>query len=66
MARRQKQRLQRHLEELVGEVGGPPVLPGQLLVLVNGAMSTSAVLGTAEPALHAKSAAAALLDAAGL
>ena len=66
VARRQKQRLQRHLEELVRNVGGPPELPGQLLVLANGAMSTSAVLGSADPALHAKSAATALLDAAGL
>jgi AcrR family transcriptional regulator len=66
VARRQKHRLQRHLEELVREVGGPPELPGQLLVLANGAMATSAVLGSADPALDAKSAAAALLDAAGL
>ncbi len=66
VARRQKHRLQRHLEELVSDVGGPPELPGQLLVLANGAMSTSAVMGTPDPALHAKSAAAALLDAAGL
>ena len=66
VARSQKHRLQRHLEELVGDVGGLPELPGQLLVLANGAMSTSAVLGTPDPALHAKSAAAALLDSAGL
>ena len=66
VARRQKHRLQRHLEELVREVGGPTELPGQLLVLANGAMATSAVLGSPDPALHAKSAAAALLDAAGL
>ena len=65
-ARRQKHRLERYLEDLVGEVGGPPELPGQLLVLANGAMATSAVLGSADPALNAKSAAAALLDAAGL
>jgi AcrR family transcriptional regulator len=65
VARRQKRRLQRHLEELVREVGGPPELPGQLLVLANGAMATSAVLGSPDPALAAKSAAAALLDAAG-
>jgi AcrR family transcriptional regulator len=66
VARSQKHTLQRHFEELVRERGGPPELPGQLLVLANGAMSTSAVLGSADPALHAKSAAAALLDAAGL
>lgn len=66
VARRQKQGLQRHLEALVREVSGPPELPGQLLVLANGAMSTSAVLSSLDPALHAKSAAAALLDAAGL
>jgi AcrR family transcriptional regulator len=62
-ARAQKRRLQRHLE---GLVDGPPELAGQLLVLANGAMATSAVLGSADPALHARSAAAALLDAAGL
>lgn len=66
VARRQKQGLARHLDELVGELDGPPTLSGQLLVLANGAMATSAVLGTPDPALHAKSAAAALLDAAGL
>ncbi len=66
VARRQKHRLQRHFQELVRELDGPPELPGQLLVLANGAMSTSAVLGSADPALHAKSAAAALLNAAGL
>ena len=63
VARRQKQRLQEHLETLVREVGGPPELSGQLMVLANGAMATSAVLGSPEPARHAKSAAAALLDA---
>jgi AcrR family transcriptional regulator len=62
-ARHQKHRLQRHLEELANQVGGPPELGGQLLVLANGAMATSAILGSAEPAVHGKSAAAALLDA---
>jgi AcrR family transcriptional regulator len=66
VARRQKRRLERHLDELVRAVGGPPELPGQLLVLANGAMATSAVLGSSDPALHAKSAATALLDAAGV
>ena len=66
VARHQKQGFARHLDELVGALDGPPALTGQLLVLANGAMATSAVLGTPEPALHAKSAAAALLDAAGL
>jgi AcrR family transcriptional regulator len=65
VARRQKHRLQRHLEALAREVGGAPELAGQLLVLANGAMATSAVLGTPEPALHAKAAAAALLDPGG-
>ena len=63
VARRQKRRLQDHLEKLVREVGGPPELSGQLMVLADGAMATSAVLGSPEPARHAKSAAAALLDA---
>jgi AcrR family transcriptional regulator len=65
VARRQKLRLQRHLEELVHDIGGPPELSGQLMVLANGAMATSAILSSADPALHAKAAAAALLDAAG-
>jgi AcrR family transcriptional regulator len=59
VALRQKQRLQRHFEELVG-----PELAGQLLVLANGAMATSAVLGSAEPARHAKAAAEVLLGQA--
>jgi AcrR family transcriptional regulator len=65
VARRQKRALEAHLETLVRAIGGPPALPGQLLVLANGAMATSAVLGSPEPALHAKAAAESLLDAAG-
>jgi AcrR family transcriptional regulator len=65
VTRGQKLRLQRHLGDLVDRAAAPPELAGQLLVLANGAMATSAVLGSADPALHAKSAAASLLDAAG-
>jgi AcrR family transcriptional regulator len=61
VARRQKHRLQQHLQGLVEQIDGPPELSGQLLVLANGAMATSAVMGSPEPALHAKSVAAALL-----
>jgi AcrR family transcriptional regulator len=63
-ARRQKRRLHEHLEALAVGAGGGPELAGQLLVLANGAMATSAVLGSPEPALHARSAAAALVAGA--
>jgi AcrR family transcriptional regulator len=62
----QKRALERHLGELVRAAGGPPALPGQLLILANGAMATSAILGSPEAARQAKAAAATLLDAAGI
>ena len=60
----QKRALERHFDELVRAAGGPPALAGQLLILANGAMATSAMLGSPEPAWHAKAAAATLLDVA--
>lgn len=60
----QKRALQRHLDGLVRAAGAPPALAGQLLVLANGAMATSAMLGSPEAARHARAAAAVLLDAA--
>jgi penicillin amidase len=60
----QKRTLERHLDGLVRAAGGPPALTSQLLILANGAMATSAMLGSPEAARQAKAAAAALLDAA--
>jgi hypothetical protein len=62
----QKRALKRHLDGLVRAAGGPPALTSQLLILANGAMATSAMLGSPEAAREAKAAAAVLLDAAGI
>jgi hypothetical protein len=66
VSRRQKSGLHRHFAGLARALGGPDELAGQLLVLANGAMATSAVLGSPQPAVDAKRAAVALLDAAGI
>ena len=66
IARRQKQALESLLAGLVRDLGGPVAMSGQMLVLLNGAMATSAVLGSPTPALQAKAAAQTLLDAADL
>jgi AcrR family transcriptional regulator len=58
----QKGALQAFVGELVRAAGAPAALTGQLLVLINGAMATSAILGSTEPAQQAKAAAQALLD----
>jgi AcrR family transcriptional regulator len=60
----QKRALERHLDGLVRAAGAPPALTSQLLILANGAMATSAMLGSPEAARQARAAAAALLDAA--
>lgn len=60
----QKRALERHLDGLVRAASGPPALASQLLILANGAMATSAMLGSPEAARQAKTAAASLLDAA--
>lgn len=56
--------LRRYLAGLVADAGLPTGLADQLQLLAEGAMVTSAVFGTAEPALQAREAAAVLLTAA--
>jgi AcrR family transcriptional regulator len=62
----QKRALESHLDGLVRDAGGPPELTRQLLILANGAMAISAMLGAPEAARQAQAAATALLDAAGV
>lgn len=50
----QKRALGRHLDGLVRAAGVPPALTSQLLILANGAMATSAMLGSPEAAQEAK------------
>lgn len=57
----QKGALEEFVGELVRAAGGPPTLTGQLLILINGAMVTSAIRASTEPARQAKAAAQSLL-----
>lgn len=52
------------LDELVAAGPWPPAVAGQLAVLLNGAMATTAVVGSSAPAVAARAAAETLLDAA--
>ncbi|MER6913072.1 TetR/AcrR family transcriptional regulator [Streptomyces sp. NPDC000594] len=64
IARTHKTALRAHFAALTAELGAPAVLADQLAILANGAMATAGIQGTPESAIHAKSAAKALLDAA--
>jgi AcrR family transcriptional regulator len=64
IARGNKLGLREYLGDLVAAAGLPAPLTDQLVVLANGAMSTAGILNSPEPAIHAKNAAAVLLDAA--
>jgi AcrR family transcriptional regulator len=59
---RQKHDLERFLDVLVAAAGAPPELSRQLVMLVNGAMVTAAILDAPDAALQAKDAARTLLD----
>jgi AcrR family transcriptional regulator len=59
----QKRALLALLFELVAAAKAPPAVAEQLFILANGAMVTSAILGSPEPARTAKDAALALLAA---
>lgn len=52
------------LDELVAAGPWPPDVAGQLAVLLNGAMATTAVVGSSAPAVAARAAAETLLDVA--
>lgn len=64
IARGNKQGLRQYLGTLVAAAGLPASLADQLAILANGAMASAGILGSPEPALHAKNAATTLLDAA--
>ncbi|EWS79851.1 TetR family transcriptional regulator [Brachybacterium phenoliresistens] len=61
--REHKEGFQARMAELVREAGLPEQLAPQLALLAEGAQTTAAILGTAEPAEHARAAAETLLDA---
>jgi len=61
--RTHKESFQRVLAELVAAAGGNPALAPQLALLAEGAQTTAAISGSAEPARHARQAAEILIDA---
>jgi len=61
--RAHKESFQRVVDELVAAAGGEPVLGPQLVLLAEGAQTTAAIRGSAEPAHQARRAAEILIDA---
>jgi AcrR family transcriptional regulator len=66
VARAHKEAFQEYLAGLVAEAGGPPELAGHLALLAEGATTTAAISGSAEPARQARDAARVLLEASRL
>jgi len=66
LVRAHKAAFQRYVADLVADAGGPPSLAAQLAILAEGAQTTAAIAGTPEAAAQARSAAATLIDAAGV
>lgn len=64
LAREHKQSFQRDVAVLVERAGADPSLAPQLALLAEGAQTTAAISGSAEPATHARAAAEVLIDAA--
>jgi AcrR family transcriptional regulator len=62
-ARAHKRHFRAELEGLVARLGGPADLAGQLALVAEGAITTSALTGSAEPARQARRIATVLLDA---
>ena len=62
-ARTHKESFQRALSELVAAAGADPALAPQLALLAEGAQTTAAISGSAEPARQARQAAGILIDA---
>ncbi|WP_171166698.1 TetR/AcrR family transcriptional regulator [Streptomyces sp. I05A-00742] len=60
-ARSHKDAFRRYLAGLVAGAGAPDALTGQILLLAEGAITTAAISGSPEPALHAREAARVLL-----
>lgn len=63
-ARQHKALFQAYVARLVLEAGADPSLAPQLAILAEGAQTTAAIAGTGEAAVHARRAAAILIDAA--
>lgn len=61
--RTQKTSFQRYVAALVEDLGGPPELAAQLVLLAEGAQTTAAIQGRPEAAAHARAAAEVLIDA---
>jgi len=66
ISRAHKEAFQDYLAGLVAAAGGPPELAGHLALLAEGAMTTAAIAGSAEPARQARAAALVLLEASGV
>ncbi len=64
IVREQKKRFQDYLARLAAAAGAPDGLAPQLAILAEGAITTAAIAGSAEPARHARAAAEILIDAA--
>ncbi|MHA7262197.1 TetR/AcrR family transcriptional regulator [Arthrobacter sp. TMN-37] len=63
-AREHKASFQDYVGRLAQEAGAPPTLAPQLSILAEGAQTTAAIAGRPDAALHARSAAEVLIDAA--
>ena len=64
-ARAHKLAFRRYLDGLVAEAGLAPELAAHLQLLAEGAMTTAAISGSAQPAKQARAAARVLLGSAG-
>jgi AcrR family transcriptional regulator len=64
IVREHKRGVQKDLERIVAEAGGPDWLAPQLSLLSEGAQTTAAIMGSHTAAAHARAAAATLIDAA--
>ena len=62
LARAHKTAFRRYLAGLVADAGLRPGLTDELLLIAEGAMVTAGIFGTAEPAAHARRAAATLIS----
>ncbi|GAA2061008.1 TetR/AcrR family transcriptional regulator [Williamsia deligens] len=63
-ARDHKESFQVYVDGLVADIGAPPALARQLVLLAEGAQTTSAITGDPSAAGHARDAAAVLIDVA--
>ncbi|UZX03291.1 TetR/AcrR family transcriptional regulator [Arthrobacter sp. CDRTa11] len=64
IVRSHKADFQQYLSTLAAEIGAPPALAPQLAILAEGAQTTAAISGSAEPARQAREAAEVLIGSA--